>query len=58
MVGRIYLGDYYTLLYIKYVYCVPHAFREEGFLSVSHYKTVLARCSYLQGVAKFGHQEL
>ena len=39
LIGRIYVGDYYTLLHTKYISCGPHGFREEDFLSFSHYKS-------------------
>ena len=32
MVGRIYVGDHYTLQHTKYMNCGPHGFREEDFL--------------------------
>ena len=38
LIGRIYVGDHKTLLYTKYISCGPHGFREEDFLSFSHYK--------------------
>ena len=31
MVGRIYVGDHYTLLHTKYISSGSHGFREEGF---------------------------
>ena len=31
MVGRIYVGDHYTLLHTKYIRSGPHGFREEDF---------------------------
>ena len=31
LIGRIYVGDHYTLLYTKYISCRPHGFREEDF---------------------------
>ena len=34
MVGRIYVGDHYTLLYTKYMSCRTHGFREEDFFKV------------------------
>ena len=37
MVGRIYVGDYLTLLHTKYLSSGPYGFREEDFLSISHY---------------------
>ena len=40
MVGRIYVGDPSTLLYTKYLSSGPYGFREEDFLSFSHYKSM------------------
>ena len=40
MVGRIYVGDHLTLLHTKYPSSGPYGFREEDFLSISHYKTM------------------
>ena len=40
MVGRIYVGDHLTLLHTKYLCSGPYGFREEDFLSISHYKSV------------------
>ena len=40
LIGRIYVGDHYTLLHTKYVSCMPHGFREEDFSSFSHYKSM------------------
>ena len=40
LIGRIYVGDHKTLLHTKYVSCGPHGFREEDFLSFSHYKSM------------------
>ena len=41
LIGRIYVGDYYTLLHTKNISCGPHGFREEDFLSFfSHYKPI------------------
>ena len=31
LIGRIYVGDHYTLLHTKYISCGPHGFREEDF---------------------------
>ena len=39
LTGRIYVGDHLTLLHTKYISCGPHGFREEDFLSFSHYKS-------------------
>ena len=47
MVGRIYVGDYLTLLHTKYLSSGPHGFREEDFLKfVFHYKSVGAICCH------------
>ena len=40
LIGRIYVVDHYTLLHTKYVSSGPHGFREEDFLSFSHYKSM------------------
>ena len=40
LIGRIYVGDHYTLLHTKYIICVSHGFREEEFLSFSKYKSM------------------
>ena len=40
MFGRIYVGDHLTSLHTKYLSSGPHGFREEDFLSFSHYKSV------------------
>ena len=40
LIDRIYVGDPYTLLHSKYISSGPHGFREEDFLSFSHYKSV------------------
>ena len=37
LIGRIYLGDHYTLLHTKYISSGPHGFREEV-LIFYHYK--------------------
>ena len=31
LIGRIYVGDHYTLLHTQYISCGPHGFREEDF---------------------------
>ena len=33
LIGRINVGDHYTLLHTKYISCGPHGFREEDFFS-------------------------
>ena len=40
LIGRIYVGDHYTLLHTKYISCGPHGFGEEDFLSFSNYKAM------------------
>ena len=40
LVSRIYVGDYLTILYTKYISCGPQGFREEAFLSFFHYKSM------------------
>ena len=40
LIGRIYVVDHYTLLHTKYISCGPHGFREEDFLSYSHYTSM------------------
>ena len=40
MVGRIYVGNHLTLLRTKYPSSGPCGFREEDFLSFSHYKSM------------------
>ena len=42
LIGRIYVGDHYTLLHTQYISCGAHGFREEDFLSFSHYKSMTA----------------
>ena len=39
LIGRIYVGDHKTLLHTKYISSGPYGFREEDFLSFSHYKS-------------------
>ena len=56
LIGRINVGDHYTLLHTKYISSGPHLFREEAFLSFSHYKSMGANNS--RGVASFGPQGL
>ena len=40
LIGRTYVVDHYTLLHTKYISSGPHRFREEDFLSFSHYKSM------------------
>ena len=49
MVGRIYVRYHLTLLHNKYISSGPFGFREEDFLSISHYKSMGA--NEPQGVA-------
>ena len=53
LIGRIYVGDHKTLLYTS---CGPHGFREEDFLSFSHYKSMGA--NEPQGVASLSPRGL
>ena len=46
MVGRIYVGDHLSLLHTKYLSSGPHSFREEDFLSFSHYKSMGDMCCH------------
>ena len=39
-IGRIYVRDHYTMLHTQYISCGPHSYREEDFLSFSHYKAM------------------
>ena len=48
-VGRIYVCDHLTLLHTKYLSSGPYGFREEDFLSITHYKSMGA--NEPQGVA-------
>ena len=43
MVGRINVGDHFTLLHTKYLSSGPHGFRKEDFLSFLYYKSVRAK---------------
>ena len=38
LIGRIYVVDNYTLLHTKYISSGLHGFREQNFISFSHYK--------------------
>ena len=40
LIGRIYVVDRHTLLHTKYISSWPHGFREEDFVSFSHYKSM------------------
>ena len=42
MIGRNYVGDHLTLLHTKYLSTGSHGFKEEDFLSFSHYKSMRA----------------
>ena len=42
LIDRINVVDHYTLLHTKYISSGPHGFREEDFLSFSHYKSMAA----------------
>ena len=49
LIGRIYVVNHYTLPHTKYLSSGPHGFREEDFLSFTHYKSMGANNP--QGVA-------
>ena len=40
LIGRIYVGDHYTLLHTQYISGGLYGFREEDFLSFLHYKSM------------------
>ena len=40
LIGRIFVGNHKTLVHTKYISWGPHGFREEDFLSFSHYKSM------------------
>ena len=40
LIGRIDVGDHYSLLHTKYISSGLHGFREEDFVSFSHYKSM------------------
>ena len=40
LIGRIYVGDHYTLLHTKYISSGTNGFREKDFLSFSYYKSM------------------
>ena len=40
LIGRIDVGDHYTLLHTKYISSGLHGFIEEDFVSFSHYKSM------------------
>ena len=40
LIGRIYVGDHYTLLHTTYISSESHGFRGEQFLSFSNYKSM------------------
>ena len=56
LIGRIYLGGHKTLLHAKYISCGPYGFRQEDFLSFSHYKSMGANDP--QDVASLGPRGL
>ena len=56
LIGRIYVGDHYTLLHTKCISSGPYGFREEEFLSFSHYKSLGANDP--RGVASLGPRGL
>ena len=38
MVGRIYVGEHFTMLHTKYISCGPHVFREDFSPTISLWK--------------------
>ena len=46
LIGRIYVGDYLTLLHTKYLNSGPCCFREEDFLSFSNCKSMGGICCH------------
>ena len=53
LIGRIYVGDHYTLLHTKYISPGPHGFREEDiFFKFSQYKSMGANDP--RGMASLG----
>ena len=56
LIGRIYVGDLYTFLHTNYISSGPLGFREEDFLSFSHYKSMEANDP--QGMASLGPRAL
>ena len=56
LIGRIYVGDHYTLLHTQNIICGPHGFREEDFLSFLHYKSMGANDP--RGVASLDPRDL
>ena len=55
LIGKIYVGDHYTLLHTQYISCWPPGFRED-FLSFSHYKSIGASDPW--GVARLDQKGL
>ena len=56
LIGRINVGDHYTLLHTLYISCGPQGFREEDFLSFPYYKSM--RANDPRGVANLDHRSL
>ena len=52
LIGRILVGDHYTLLHTKYISCGHHGFRED-FLGFSHFKSMEANDP--RGTANLNH---
>ena len=40
LIGRIYVGDHYSLLLTKYISCEPHGFRDNFLKVFSLYKSI------------------
>ena len=56
LIGRVYVGDHFTLLHSQYISCGPHGFREEDLLIFFHYKSKGANGP--QGVASLDPRSL
>ena len=56
LIGTIYVGGHYTLLYTKYISSGTHSFRKEDFESFCHYKSMGA--NEPRGVASLGPKGL
>ena len=54
LIGRIYVGDHYTVLHTKYESHRPHSLRAEDFKRFSHYKSMGA--NEPRGMANLDHR--
>ena len=50
LIGRIYEGDYHTLLHIKHISCGPHGLRKEDRFKFYHYKSMGVACLGRRGL--------